>query len=499
MRLLSVLAAVSMVVAPVPHAWSQGPAYLEFRAPLVTGAATNAPQVGPLRGAKIDLTIHNPTTNQTTVQTHFTDSNGRVPITAGFVPQVAYVSGPGNLQVRAQRPWTIGSVTTIANWTVVATYPATPSTVTVTTLTSPLGGPLSIAECNAYQHANDAYIALTGLTNTSFATQLDVVIRDYTPFPATPAQFLAGSGNIHDSIEFYAGSSNLELALGARSYSLMAHEYSHRIVSARYFGHSLLPRMSEGLCDFLASVAAGTPIIGAGLTYPGPGGLPRDVSGSATYAGLTGNSHADGLVIAGALYHARQAFIAQNAGTAFDAMIPAFLAAAPFDEPAALCALLHLDDNDANLANGTPHDSLIIHAFTTRHGIPLPPSCGYPTIISVPAGWSHSPATIPTVTGSLTTPGLSLSLNVTTSVPRQGMLLVSGMASSTTAVASGLMIALDPGSILPGVPVATPAAAPLVLTATLPAGLPPFVVEFAFANPASAFGVEASNGLRIQP
>lgn len=152
------------------------------------------------------------------------------------------------------------------------------------------------------------------------------------------------------------------------------HEYGHSV-----HAHSLIPgagffdgAFSEGLSDYLAATITDDSGMGRGffktdapLRELDPIGFeniwPRDI----------GEIHLTGIIFAGAMWDLREGLIAdlgREPGVALaDHLYYAAVQRAP-SIPATLIEILAADDDDGDLANGTPHECTIRAAFG-RHGM----------------------------------------------------------------------------------------------------------------------------------
>jgi hypothetical protein len=152
------------------------------------------------------------------------------------------------------------------------------------------------------------------------------------------------------------------------------HEFGHRLHAAeivRGVG-AFDPAMSEGAADFLAATITGDSGMGRGFNFteaplrdldpPGSESIwPRDV----------GEIHRTGLIFGGTFWDLRKDLIASLGDTAGRALVnKLFIAALRYaiDIPSSLVAVLAADDDDGNLANGTPHEAAIRLAFG-NHGL----------------------------------------------------------------------------------------------------------------------------------
>lgn len=157
----------------------------------------------------------------------------------------------------------------------------------------------------------------------------------------------------------------------ARVADVVYHEYGHGFHQHVRVSGVLDPTVGEGIGDYVSATINDSPRIGLGL-YKGVGdGALRDVSEDLLYSELTGEVHTDGLIFAGAMWDVRAAFVddlGPIAGrAASDALFTGIVAAGPTLDQTFVEALL-ADDDDADLANGTPNRCLLEAEFG-RHGL----------------------------------------------------------------------------------------------------------------------------------
>lgn len=326
----------------------------------------------PLQGLKATVFWKDLASGQITIATVYADTQGRVPIPTGKQAVTVLVSGPVSLEVSCKRqmefPPGSGTTTVVSpTWTVdLSVVPPvyTPDTVS---------GGIASVELEAYLHVHRAVVAFEALTSTSNAGLVVRFLNLGHPVYNNPVYNDAAK---EIWVYYGSGSGSVEEAIWARSRTTMSHETAHHFLQGIY-GSTMqwppLDRMNEGMADFLASVVAGTPVIGAGCK--GPGTYLRTLDNQAQYTlNPDPDPHVGGLVIGGALYHTRKG--CQQKGPAsllhFDAGLDQLFAARPDEENAALLAALQSDDDDADLSNGTPHTPQFHTGFHLRHGVPWP-------------------------------------------------------------------------------------------------------------------------------
>ena len=146
------------------------------------------------------------------------------------------------------------------------------------------------------------------------------------------------------------------------------HEYGHGIVDYQYRPSAPSGAMHEGFADFYAATITNDSRIGEGVM------TPRDLDNNMrSPEDLRGESHHDGMIIGGALWHMRE-----NLGDV--PLAESLFHFARYGLPGSpsqpdpqnfldyLVEVYVVDDDDGDLTNGTPHGSEIALAFG-RHGI----------------------------------------------------------------------------------------------------------------------------------
>ncbi len=181
---------------------------------------------------------------------------------------------------------------------------------------------------------------------------------------------------------FYDGVSiNFSAASGACSdtafsSTVVQHEYGHHVTATIYAAHGrIVPgHLGEGFSDLQAATSENVSQVGKGLL--GPGTFVRDLDNTCRWPFQCGvGIHARGKVTGGAWWKARQNRFASggaNGRAAVDAALYAHFHGTPETETESCLELLLLDDDDADLSDGTPHLADYYDAFTTAHGVPFP-------------------------------------------------------------------------------------------------------------------------------
>jgi hypothetical protein len=189
------------------------------------------------------------------------------------------------------------------------------------------------------------------------------------------------------------------------------HEYGHGITNVFWDDNGLNfdnGAMGEGYSDMWAMSIQDWPVIGPGFyTNSSITGIRRYDQAPAVYPqDIVGEVHADGEIIAGAWWDTYQNWGDLDSTASLFAISHYGLANGPdgaegqvyFD---ILIDALTYDDNDGNIANGTPHFNAIVPAFA-RHGIYL--------LADAEIAHQVLPNVVPNATGTL-------NANVTVSFP----------------------------------------------------------------------------------
>lgn len=287
-----------------------------------------------------------------------------------YTDSLGYVSIPGSSPISA-------TFSLEGLWSQVVTDQGSTSPSTVVTLNpgsnsvdfDPVA---SIRHISGYYHVNIVHDFMKpyfpGFTDLDFPlpTRIDVS-------SGTCNAFYSGS-----DINFYAtgGGCNCMSQIG----DVVYHEYGHGINDWVYqwqggsFDNS---GMNEGYADVWGLSITKSPILGQGYSTSGAASFIRryDVNPKVYPQDLTGESHDDGEIIAGAWYDVSVNMGSWSAMTALFASTFYDLVTGPDGSEGqvysdVLLAALNRDDNDGDLSNGTPHDQAIIDAFAL-HGISL--------------------------------------------------------------------------------------------------------------------------------
>lgn len=160
----------------------------------------------------------------------------------------------------------------------------------------------------------------------------------------------------------------------ARLQDVVFHEFGHRIHTAeivRGVG-SFDAAMSEGAADFLAATITGDSGVGRGFDFTDAPLRDLDpVASEWMWPRDIGEIHRTGLIFGGVFWDLRKQLITSLGDDAGAALVnKLFIGALRYavDIPSSLIATLAADDDDGNLANGTPHEDAIRTAFA-NHGL----------------------------------------------------------------------------------------------------------------------------------
>ena len=211
------------------------------------------------------------------------------------------------------------------------------------------------SERNAFYHANVAhdYIKAVDPGFTGVDRQITFQVND------TSDECNGYWGG--DIIYLYAAGGGCENY--AEIADVIVHEYGHAIMGALYGAYYPGGAIAEGVCDYFAATVTDQPLMGAGAY--GPGTYGRSVDNDLIYPDdLNGEIHHDGLILAGALWDTRQLL----GRSLTDSLYHFAMYGLPVTYDDFFLEMLFVDDDDADLTNGTPHWNEIHDAFND-HGI----------------------------------------------------------------------------------------------------------------------------------
>ncbi len=224
------------------------------------------------------------------------------------------------------------------------------------------------AQLSAYLHANVVKSRIRSI-DPDFAF-LDKNLLVTTNIPDICNAFSDG-----DSINFFLEGEGCENT--ARISDVVYHEYGHSahiqglIIGVGQFDGSL----SEGISDYLGSTITNDSGLGRGFFTGSPDGALRELDPQGSEFtwpdDLTGEVHEEGLIIGGTLWDLRKSLVAKlgaQAGVARTDHIWFQGIHRAVDMPTMYPEALVADDDDGNLANGTPNECEINLAFAA-HGM----------------------------------------------------------------------------------------------------------------------------------
>jgi len=185
------------------------------------------------------------------------------------------------------------------------------------------------------------------------------------------------------------------------------HEYGHGRTQFMWDPFSPSGAMHEGLSDYLAATITNQPIIGRGFFGPGTSIRTTENTIKINQPSCAGEVHCVGNAIAGSLWDLRRNLIAAGPDSATAIALADSLfhyagyGGAPWHDDY-LLDLLAVDDDDANLLDGTPHFNAICAAFS-GHGIVCPAITNTVWIAHTPlpdAGLADGPFNVDAAMGS---------------------------------------------------------------------------------------------------
>jgi hypothetical protein len=410
-------------------------------------------------------------TSYSLVQT--TDGVGRIMIPPGYLPIFGTFDGPSGPKVSVFRYWATPTdppihepvQTRILLWF----GDEGPAALAIS-----LTGDITANELSVFRHVHDAHAVLESFFGFTFFEPVIVEFYPFNPWPGGPASYASHTIKIHQALDPTQAPAGL-------SPSVLAHESAHRFINNIYIPPE---RLDEAFADFLASRVTGSSLIGYSDR------IIRDVDTDARWYPTLDEEddpHEAGLPLAGALFHTRQL---SRDPARFDLHVRGVIEVMPRSEEEVLQRLLGLDDDDSDLANGTPSMAVLYAGFTARHGIPWP-------LDVVPAGWSAR-GNPPLLTGAPA--GSVVELHLSGAPPlATGAVLGSADPVHPTVLPSGRSVYLDPATVVRIAAVASDAEGRASITVPVPAGLHgDFALSAVIETPGGPYRAEVSNGLRIR-
>ncbi|MCP4583213.1 MAG: T9SS type A sorting domain-containing protein [candidate division Zixibacteria bacterium] len=195
----------------------------------------------------------------------------------------------------------------------------------------------------------------------------------YMDFPMTCRVYVDGTCNAYysrqdRSINFFRAGGGCPNT--AQIGDVVYHEYGHGLSNIQYFsGGAQDPNgaMHEGFSDVIACFITNQQYVGRG--FFGPGSTLRDLDNNNRYPeDWIGESHHDGLIIGGALWHLKQMLDIDRPGYV-DTLwhFAKYAYSGNFENY--FWDVLTVDDDDGDLDNGTPNAYEIFYCFGELHGI----------------------------------------------------------------------------------------------------------------------------------
>ncbi len=234
--------------------------------------------------------------------------------------------------------------------------------------------PNTIRHLSAYYHVNVVHDSMkTWIKNF---TSLDIPLA--TVVDRTDGNCNAYYTTVPNSINFYTTNSGCSAL--SQVADVIYHEYGHAITNQFYIAQGTSFQngaMGEGYSDIFAIAITRDPILGAGFSSTNPATSIRryDINPKIYPQNLVGQVHADGEIICGAWWRTASIlnnvpYMMQLLGESIHALPNAPNGGEGELYTDILIDALMADDNDGNLANGTPNGNVIVNAFAF-HGITL--------------------------------------------------------------------------------------------------------------------------------
>ena len=178
-----------------------------------------------------------------------------------------------------------------------------------------------------------------------------------------------------NTINFYQAGGSCSNTANA---TVIAHEWGHGL-DDRYGGISQTNGLSEGWGDICGMYLVDSPLLGSGFNTAG---VPLRNGNNTTQYPASGAVHTQGQSWMGFAWKLRDrlATTLANRATAIaitNDIVVGTIAADAVDQASAVLEVFLADDNDANLANGTPHSADLIWACN-QHSLPFPNMPGLP-------------------------------------------------------------------------------------------------------------------------
>lgn len=242
------------------------------------------------------------------------------------------------------------------------------------------GTPLTINWVGAAQRADERDSFFHGNRVHDFMKEIDATFTDLDYAMVTSVGrtdgFCPGNawwdGSGMNYCEAGAGSANT-----GRIGNVVYHEFGHGVTQEVYSPNNPGSDIHEGNSDVLANLIDRQPIIGLGFTQGNCANGIRNSDNELQWpTDISGEGHHDGQIIAGFLWDAWQAMLAALPQAEADDVArqnwhQARKLGKPQSQPSQVDWTFLVDDDDANLANGTPHHEYYCLG-ATNHGFDCP-------------------------------------------------------------------------------------------------------------------------------
>ncbi|MDA0374967.1 MAG: hypothetical protein O2865_14375 [Planctomycetota bacterium] len=241
---------------------------------------------------------------------------------------------------------------------------ATPGVPAQIQLLGPNPGEFDWSQTTTFWYVDDVYRWVSGLTNSIPTNRINIAqIRPAVNIASTCNAYYTGN-----TINFYATGGTCNMTAFD---SVIYHEWGHGVDDA-FGGISQTDGLSEGWGDIMSIYRLADPIVGRNFTTSG--GIVRNANNTLNYP-AGGGVHQQGQTWMGFAWDLRNNLIAalgQAAGAArAEQIVIGTLAANATNQPDAVREVFIMDDDDGNLANGTPNYSSLEAAAVGRN-LPYP-------------------------------------------------------------------------------------------------------------------------------
>jgi hypothetical protein len=338
------------------------------------GMANSAPVAGPALIGTVSAWMNmgdplTPRTNQPVqgvrvvasgVGSAFTDASGNFSIPyAGTTPVTLTVNfAAGNSE------FVNGGIVAQQTTPVSASVQAAPGVPAAIQLLAANPAEFDWSQTTTFWHTDDIHRWVRGITGAIPTNRINLAnIRPTVNIASTCNAFYTGN-----TINFYATGGTCNMTAFN---SVVYHEWGHGVDDA-FGGISQTDGLSEGYGDIMSILRLGDPVVGRNFTTAG--GIVRDARNTFTYP-AGGGVHQQGQTWMGFTWDLRTRLIARlgnGAGAALTAdIVVGTLPGNPTNQPNAVREVFLVDDDDANLNNGTPNCPDIIAAAQGRR-IPTP-------------------------------------------------------------------------------------------------------------------------------